>query len=155
MERLQVRISHTHTNSTRERWRGCRFEFRTHHTSSRRKRWRGCRFESRTHTQIPHARDGEVAGSNLSHTHTNSTRQRWRGCRFEYLSHTRKFHTQEMERLQVRISLTRTESTRKSWRGSNRTLLFLGEKKDAEFNSEIWGKGVCDIWEKWGWREKK
>ena len=28
------------------------------------------------------------------------------------------------------------------------------EKK--ELNSEIWGKGVCDIWEKWvaGWRNK-
>ena len=25
-----------------------------------------------------------------------------------------------------------------------------------ELNSEIWGKGVCDIWEKWvsGWRNQ-
>ena len=36
-----------------------------------------------------------------------------------------------------------------------------GERKDSapkkEFNSEIWGKGVCDIWEKWvsGWRNKR
>ena len=26
----------------------------------------------------------------------------------------------------------------------------------TELNYEIWGKGVCDIWEKWvsGWRNK-
>ena len=29
------------------------------------------------------------------------------------------------------------------------------EKKEVELNSDIWGKGVCDIWEIWGWREKK
>ena len=29
------------------------------------------------------------------------------------------------------------------------------EKEDVELHSEMWGKGVCDIWEKWGWREKK
>ena len=29
------------------------------------------------------------------------------------------------------------------------------EKKDVGLNSGIWEKGVCDLWEKWGWREIK
>ena len=32
----------------------------------------------------------------------------------------------------------------------------LSEKfEKVESNSGIWEKGVCDMWEKWGWREKK
>ena len=30
-----------------------------------------------------------------------------------------------------------------------------GRCGEIESNSDIWEKGVCDIWEKWGWREKK
>ena len=32
----------------------------------------------------------------------------------------------------------------------------LSEKfENIESNAEIWENGVCDIWEKWGWRELK
>ena len=35
------------------------------------------------------------------------------------------------------------------WVEKSKTLL---HKK--EFNSEIWEKGVCDIWEEWAWERK-
>ena len=102
MERLQVRISHTHTQvpGARDGEVAGSNLAHTHKFHTQEMERLPVRI-SRTRTQIPHARDGEVAGSNISLTHANSTRKRWRGCRFESLSHAQNPHARVGE---VRIA---------------------------------------------------
>ena len=63
---------------------------------------------------------------------------------------------ENVRRVRVGEHPVATEPTLSGWTGSvSRRSGELQEKK--ELNSEIWGKGVCDIWEKWvsGWRNKR